>query len=33
MLFFGDWFTADEAEKMGMVNKIFPENELINQVT
>ena len=33
LFFFGDWFTADEAEKMGMVNKIFPENELINQVT
>ena len=33
LFFFGDWFTADDAKKMGMVNKIFPENELINQVT
>ncbi len=32
LLFFGDWFTAEEAEKMGMVNKIFPEDKLITEV-
>ncbi len=32
LFFFGDWFTAEEAEKMGMINKIFPENKLITEV-
>ncbi len=32
LFFFGDWFTAEEAEKMGMINKIFPESELITKV-
>ena len=32
LFFFGDWFTAEEAEKMGMINKIFPEDKLINEV-
>ncbi|MHA2038045.1 MAG: enoyl-CoA hydratase [Promethearchaeota archaeon] len=33
LFFFGDWFTVEEAERMGMINKIFPENELIHQTT
>ncbi|MFX1324962.1 MAG: enoyl-CoA hydratase [Promethearchaeota archaeon] len=33
LFFFGDWFTAEDAEKMGMINKIFPEDSLINEVT
>jgi enoyl-CoA hydratase/carnithine racemase len=32
LFFFGDWFTAEEAEKMGMINKIFSESELIDNV-
>jgi enoyl-CoA hydratase/carnithine racemase len=32
LFFFGDWFTAEEAEKIGMINKIFPEKELITEV-
>ncbi|MHA2392377.1 MAG: enoyl-CoA hydratase [Promethearchaeota archaeon] len=33
LFFFGDWFTAEDAEKMGMINRIYPENTLINEVT
>ncbi|MFW9780976.1 MAG: enoyl-CoA hydratase [Candidatus Heimdallarchaeota archaeon] len=33
LFFFGDWFTAEDAEKMGMINKIFPEDSLVNEVT
>jgi enoyl-CoA hydratase/carnithine racemase len=32
LFFFGDWFTAEEAEKMGMINKVFPEDRLIDEV-
>ena len=32
LFFFGDWFTAEEAEKMGMINKTFLESELIEKV-
>jgi len=31
LLFFGDFFTAEEAHEMGMVNKVFPKNELIDK--
>lgn len=27
LFFFGDWFTVEEAEKMGMINKIFSESK------
>ncbi|MHA2281313.1 MAG: enoyl-CoA hydratase [Promethearchaeota archaeon] len=33
LFFFGDWFTAEDSEKMGMINKTFSENELIDTVT
>ncbi|MFX1344903.1 MAG: enoyl-CoA hydratase [Promethearchaeota archaeon] len=33
LFYFGDWFSAEEAQEIGMVNKIFPENELIKEVT
>jgi len=33
LFFFGDWFSAEEANKIGIVNKIYPENELIETVT
>lgn len=33
LFFFGDWFSAEEAHNIGMVNKIFSENELISEVT
>jgi len=33
LFYFGDWFNAEEANKIGIVNKIFPENELIETVT
>ena len=33
LFFFGDWFSAEEANKIGIVNKIFPESELIKEVT
>jgi len=33
LFYFGEWFSAEEAKKMGMVNKIFPENDLIKEVT
>lgn len=33
LFFFGDWFSAEEAEKMGFVNKLFPESELIKEIT
>lgn len=33
LFFFGDWFTAEEAEKMGIINKIFSEEKLITEVT
>ncbi|MHA1930946.1 MAG: enoyl-CoA hydratase [Promethearchaeota archaeon] len=32
LFFFGDWFTAEEAEKMGMINRTFSETELIDKV-
>ncbi|MFX1571606.1 MAG: enoyl-CoA hydratase [Promethearchaeota archaeon] len=32
LFFFGDWFTAQEAEKMGIINKIFSEEHLITKV-
>lgn len=32
LFFFGDWFTAEEAEKMGMINRTFLESELIDKV-
>ncbi len=32
LFFFGDWFTAEEAEKMGMINKTFSENEWKDKV-
>lgn len=33
LFFFGDWFSVQEANKMGIVNKIFPEKDLINETT
>ena len=33
LFFFGDWFSAEEAKKIGMVNKIYSEDELIGEVT
>lgn len=33
LFFFGDWFSAEEAKKIGMINKIYSENELISEVT
>jgi len=33
LFFFGDWFSAEEAQKIGMINKIYSENELISEVT
>lgn len=33
LFFLGDFFTAEEAVKIGMVNKIFPKEELIEKVT
>jgi enoyl-CoA hydratase/carnithine racemase len=32
LFFFGDWFTAEEAETYGMINKIFPEDKIIHEV-
>ena len=32
LFFFGNFFTAEEAHKMGMVNKVFLKNELIDNV-
>ncbi|MFX1311201.1 MAG: enoyl-CoA hydratase [Promethearchaeota archaeon] len=32
LFFFGDWFTAEEAKKMGIINKIFSEEKLITEV-
>lgn len=32
LFFFGDFFSAEEAHKMGMVNKVFPKEELIENV-
>jgi len=33
LLFFGDFFTGEEANKIGMVNKLFVKEELIEKVT
>lgn len=33
LFFFGDWFTAIEAVNLGVVNKVFPEEELISEVS
>ncbi len=33
LLFFGDFFTGEEAHFIGMVNKVFIEEELIEKVT
>jgi len=33
LLFFGDFFTGEEAHFIGMVNKVFVEEELIEKVT
>jgi len=33
LLFFGDFFTGEEAHKMGMVNKLFEKEELIEKAT
>jgi enoyl-CoA hydratase/carnithine racemase len=33
IMFFGDFFTGDEAHKIGMVNKLFTEKELIKNAT
>ncbi|MHA2183354.1 MAG: enoyl-CoA hydratase [Promethearchaeota archaeon] len=33
LFFFGEWFSAEDALKMGMISKIFPEAELIEKVT
>jgi len=32
LFFFGDWFSAEDANEIGIVNKIFPESELIKEV-
>ncbi|MFX0028905.1 MAG: enoyl-CoA hydratase [Candidatus Hermodarchaeota archaeon] len=31
LFFFGDWFSVEEAKKIGIVNKIFPENNIIDK--
>ncbi|HXW76308.1 MAG TPA: enoyl-CoA hydratase-related protein [Candidatus Eremiobacteraceae bacterium] len=31
MLLTGDWVTADAAARMGLVNRVFPDNELLTQ--
>jgi len=31
MLLTGDWVTADSAARIGLVNKVFPDNELLAQ--
>jgi enoyl-CoA hydratase/carnithine racemase len=33
LLFFGNFFTAEEALKMGMINKVFPKSKLIDKAT
>lgn len=33
LFFFGDFFTAEEAHKIGMINKIFKKEELIEKVS
>jgi len=33
LFFFGDWFTAEEALSLGLVNKVFLEGELISKVS
>ncbi|MFX1376600.1 MAG: enoyl-CoA hydratase [Promethearchaeota archaeon] len=33
LFFFGDWFSAEEANKIGIVNQIFPDSELMKEVT
>lgn len=33
LFFFGNWFTAEEALNLGMVNKVFPEEQLISEVS
>ena len=33
LFFFGDWFTAEEALNLGMVNRVFPEEELFSEVS
>lgn len=33
LLFFGDFFTGEEARKIGMVNKLFVKEELIEKAT
>jgi len=33
LFFFGDWFSAEEAKSYGIINKIFPKEKLIDEVT
>ncbi|MFX1256344.1 MAG: enoyl-CoA hydratase [Promethearchaeota archaeon] len=33
IFFFGEFFTAEEAHQIGLVNKIFPEDHLIKEAT
>jgi enoyl-CoA hydratase/carnithine racemase len=33
LFFFGDWLSAEDALKLGLVNKVFPEDTLIAEVT
>jgi enoyl-CoA hydratase/carnithine racemase len=33
LFFFGDWFTAEDALNLGLVNKVFPEDTLVAEVT
>ena len=32
LFFFGDWFTAEDALNLGLVNKLFPEDTLVADV-
>ena len=33
LFFFGDWFSAVDALNLGLVNKVFPEDGLVSEVT
>ncbi|MFW9867879.1 MAG: enoyl-CoA hydratase [Candidatus Thorarchaeota archaeon] len=33
LFFFGDWFSAEKAKNYGIINKIFPKEILIDEVT
>jgi enoyl-CoA hydratase/carnithine racemase len=33
LFYFGEFFTAEEAHQIGLVNKIFPEDQIIKEAT